>query len=86
MSELNKQNIIYNSRNKIVSKFVGKLLKYRIMFKYTLTCLVLDYRDASLITLYFFVLGISFPKIRSIGLLNYIKMFKMKVQTFLLLL
>ena len=32
-----------------------------------LTFLGLDYRDASLIILYFVVLGISIPKIRSIG-------------------
>ena len=32
------------------------------MFKDILTCLVLDYRDASLITLYFVVLGISIKK------------------------
>ena len=32
-----------------------------------LTFLGLDYRDASLITLYFVVLGISIPKIRPMG-------------------
>ena len=32
------------------------------MFKDTLTFLGLDYRDASLITLYFVVLGIIIPK------------------------
>ena len=55
---------MYNSRNKIVSKFVAKLLKYRIMFKDILTCLLLDYRDALLLTMYFdfVVLGISNPK------------------------
>ena len=53
---------MYDSRNKIVSKFVEKLSKYRIMFKDILTSLVLDYRDASLITLYFVVLGIIFQK------------------------
>ena len=37
------------------------------MFKDILTFLVLGYRDASLITLYFVVLEISNPKIRSIG-------------------
>ena len=39
--------------NKIVSKFVAKLHKYIILFKDILTFLGLDYRDASLITLYF---------------------------------
>ena len=44
-------NIIYEiSRNKIVTKFVAKLFKYRIMFKDILTFLGLDYRDASLKT------------------------------------
>ena len=38
-----------------------------------LTFLGLDYRVASLIILYFFVPGISIPKIRSIGLLDHIK-------------
>ena len=38
-----------------------------------LTFLGLDYRVASLITLYFVVPGISIPKIRSIGQLDYIK-------------
>ena len=33
----------------------------------------LDYRYASLITLYFVILGVSIPKIRSIGLLYHIK-------------
>ena len=58
---------MYKSRNKIVSKFVDKLRKYRILFKDLLTFWELDYRDASLITLYIVVLGISIPKIRSIG-------------------
>ena len=40
------------SFDKIVSKFVGKLLKYRILFTDILTFLGLDYRDASLIILY----------------------------------
>ncbi len=35
------------------------------MFKDILTFLGLDYREASLITLYFVVLGIGIPKIRS---------------------
>ena len=49
--------------NKIVSKFVAKLIKYMILFKDILTLLGLDYRDASLITLYLVVIiGISIPK------------------------
>ena len=63
---------MYKCRIKIARKFVEKLLKYRIMFKDNLISLVLDYRDASLITLYFVVLGISIPKIRSIGLLYHL--------------
>ena len=58
---------MYKSRNKIVSKFVVRLLKDRIMFNDILTFLGLVYRDASLIPLYFNVLGISIPKIRLIG-------------------
>ena len=58
---------MYKSRNKILGKFVEKLLKYRIIFKDILNFLGLDYRDASLITMYFVVLGISMPKIRPIG-------------------
>ena len=38
------------------------------MFKYILTFLGINVRDASLMTLYFVVLGISILKIRSIGL------------------
>ena len=57
---------MYKSRNKIVGKFVEKLLKYRIMFKDMLTFLGLDCRAALLITLLFVVIGISIPKIRSI--------------------
>ena len=74
---------MYNSRNKIVSKFVAKLLKYRIMFKDILTCLLLDYRDALLLTMYFdfVVLGISNPKIRLLKKLK-INMFKMDERTF----
>ena len=49
---------------KIVSKFVAKLIKYMILFKDILTFLGLDYRDASLITLYLVVIGISIKKIR----------------------
>ena len=52
---------MYESRNKIVSKFVEKLLNYRIMFKDILTFLGFDYSDASLIALYFVVLRISIP-------------------------
>ena len=37
------------------------------MFKDILTFLGLNYGDASLITLYFVVLGINVPKNRSIG-------------------
>ncbi len=37
------------------------------MFKDILTFLGFDYRDASLKTFYFVVLGISIPKIRSTG-------------------
>ena len=55
---------MYKSRNKIVSKFVEKLLKYRIMFKDILTFLGLDYRDASLITLYLVVIEVSIQNIR----------------------
>ena len=40
------------------------------MYKDILTFLGLDYRDAWFITLYFVVLGISIPKIRSIGYKN----------------
>ena len=54
---------MYISLNKILSKFVVKLLNYRILFKDTLTFLGLDYRDALLITLYLVVIGISIPKI-----------------------
>ena len=53
--------------DKIIRKFVAKLLKYRILFKDILTFLILDYRDASLIILYLIVIGISNKKIRSIG-------------------
>ena len=38
-----------------------------------LTFLGLDYRVVSLIILYFVVSGISIPKMRSIGQLDYIK-------------
>ena len=39
---------MFKSLNKIVSRFVEKLLKYRIMFKGILTFSELDYRDALL--------------------------------------
>ena len=55
---------MYKCRIKITSKFVEKMLKYRIMFKDILTFLGLDYRVASPITLYFVVPGINIPKIR----------------------
>ena len=55
---------MYKIRNKIVSKFVEKLLKYRIMFKDILTFLGLDYRYDTLISFYFVVQGIGIPKIR----------------------
>ena len=58
---------MYKSRNKIESKFVEKLPKYRIMFKNILTFLEIDYRDASLIPVYFVEIEISIPKIRPIG-------------------
>ena len=41
---------MYYSRSKIISELVEKLHKYKIMLKDILTCLVLDYRVASLIT------------------------------------
>ena len=50
---------MYKCRFKIVSEFVEKLLKNRMMFKDILKFLGLDYSDASLITLYCVVLGIS---------------------------
>ena len=52
------------SLNKIVSKFVAKLLKYRILFKDILTFLGLDYRVVPLITLCLVVIGIRTPKIK----------------------
>ena len=58
---------MYKCQIKILIKFVEKQFKYRIMFKDIFTFLELDYRDASLITLYFVVLGISIPKIKSVG-------------------
>ncbi len=64
MSELKK------SEHKFINMKSKKLLKYMIMFKDILTFLGPDYRDASLITLYFVVLGISIPKIREIARLS----------------
>ena len=61
---------MYKSLNKILSKIVEKLLKYRRVFKDILTILGLDYRDASLITLYFVVLVISISKIRSMKIIT----------------
>ena len=58
---------MYKCRIKIVGKFVEKLPKNRIMFMDILTFLGLDYRVASLITLYFVVPVINTPKIRSNG-------------------
>ena len=51
-TEFNQCKSLY----KIVSKFDAKLIKYIILFKDILTFLGLDYRDASLITLYFVVI------------------------------
>ena len=53
---------MYKSRSKIISKLVEKLFKYRIMLKDIFTFLGLDYRDASLITLYFVIIDISIKK------------------------
>ncbi len=50
----------YISLNNILSKCVAKLLKYKMLFKYIITFLGPDYRVASLVTLYYIVLGISF--------------------------
>ena len=61
VSELKNWNI------NVVSKFVEKMLKYRIVFKDILTFLGLDNRDASHFTLHIVVIRISIPKIRSIG-------------------
>ena len=49
---------------KIVIKLVEKLIRYRILLKDIFTNIRLDYKDASLITLYLDVTGISIPKIR----------------------
>ena len=58
---------MYKSRFKIVSKFVEKLQKYMILFKDILILEGLYYKDASLMTLYFFVLGITMKGLESIG-------------------
>ena len=50
------------------------------MFKDILTCLGLDYRDASIIILYFVVPVISIPKIWLIGLLYHKKNVGKKVK------
>ena len=44
-----------------MNKFLEKLRKFSIIYKDMLTYLGLDYRDASLLTLDFVVLGISIP-------------------------
>ena len=59
-----KNNINVKVNIKWVSKFVAKLLKYRILFKDILTFLRHDYRDTSLVTLYLVVIGIIIPKIK----------------------
>ena len=46
VSELKKQNNQCTRKSKIVSKFVTKLLKYRILIKDILTFLALDYMEA----------------------------------------
>ena len=58
---------MYKCRIKICIIFVEKLQKYKIVLKDKLTFLGLDYRDALLITLCFVVVGISIPKIKTIG-------------------
>ena len=55
---------MYKSRTKENYKSAEKMLNYRILFKDILTCLGLDYRDASLITIYLDEKGIFIPKIR----------------------
>ena len=45
-------------------KIAAKLRKYKILFKYILTFLALEYRDASLIIFYLAVLGINIPKMQ----------------------
>ncbi len=50
---------MFKCRIKILIKFVEKLFKCMILFNDILTFLVLDNRDGPLITLHFFVIGIS---------------------------
>ena len=54
---------VYKKSINIVNKLVEKLLKCRILCKDILIFLGLDYRDASLITLYLVAIGFSIPKI-----------------------
>ena len=54
----------YKSFDKIIHKFVAKLLKYRILFKDILSFFGLDYKDDSLIILNLVVIGIRTLKIR----------------------
>ena len=79
--------------DKIIRKFVAKLLKYRKLLKDILPFLILDYRDALLIILYLIVIGISNLKNRIdrmilshkkivIKKVKKISMFKMDVRTF----
>ena len=49
-----------------------------IINKDILTFLLIEYRDAWTITLYFDILGFSIPKIRLIGLLYHIKNLSLK--------
>ena len=65
---------MYKSRNKIVSEFDENYLNTECRLRtYILTFLGTNYRDASLITLFFVFLGISNPNTRPIGLLYHIK-------------
>ena len=49
---------------KVISKFVAKQIKYTILLMDILNFLGLDYKDASLLTLYAVVIGTSILKIR----------------------
>ena len=51
---------------KLVSKFVAKILRYRILFKDIPTFFGLDYSYASLITLYLVVIGIIIGKKKAV--------------------
>ena len=53
-----------NKKN-IVTEFIAKVLKYRILFKDILTFLELAYWDASYITLYFVVIRIRILKLHN---------------------